>query len=309
MSSYFSRLKSFLELKNTLQDSQNLTVLKDNRYFCLNIASVLEEAVKFDGFIITATDITYEKELENKEMEHEKMLISNAKMAVVGEMIGSISHQQRQPLSSILLSLGNIEECVDNEDFSDIRIHIHRCKNGIRLMDETINAFRSFYKNDSNITVFNAKNVINELIFIIKPQMNTSGILFEFICDGDEFKVAGSPSYLKQILLSLLANSKDELVKFVESLPADANFEPRISINLYKADKEVCISVTDNGRGIEANSDDIFKPFFTTKKDVGTGMGLYVARVLATDKLSGRLILESPKNPTKFSLFLKVDTD
>ncbi|MGB2553644.1 ATP-binding protein [Campylobacter sp. MOP51] len=301
-SKHLECLKNFSNLKNNPYDNQNFIVSINNFFYRLNVSSVLEGGVKFDGFIITASDVTHERELEQNEAEHHRMLIANAKMAVVGEMINSISHQQRQPLSSILLSLENIEDSLNEDRFDEIAEHLNRCKKGVRLMDETIKAFRSFYKNDNNIINFNVKDVINELEFIVKPQMNTNGISFEFVCEDGEFMVYAAPSYVKQILLSLLSNSKDELVEFMKE---DVYFEPKVWINLQSMKDEICISVSDNGRGVKESREMIYKPFFTTKKDTGTGMGLYVAKILATDKLGGRLALESAKEPTKFALYLK----
>nr|WP_253908160.1 ATP-binding protein [Campylobacter sp. RM16188] len=85
----------------------------------------------------------------------------------------------------------------------------------------------------------------------------------------------------------------------------DVFFEPKVWINLQSVKNEICISVSDNGRGVKESKEMIYEPFFTTKKDTGTGMGLYVAKILATDKLGGRLVLESAKEPTKFALYLK----
>ena len=110
-------------------------------------------------------------------------------------------------------------------------------------------------------------------------------------------------SYVKQILISLLANAKDELIDLAHR---DMEFEPKIRIELQNCKDEVRIDVSDNGRGVRSNKDKIFEPFFTTKKNTGTGMGLYVARILAVERLKGRLVLKNAKNPTQFSLFLKI---
>lgn len=74
-------------------------------------------------------------------------------------------------------------------------------------------------------------------------------------------------------------------------------------IELKRAGGLFCVSVSDNGSGVKADSDKIFEPFFTTK-NMGTGTGLNVARELAVKKLGGALELESAVNPTKFTLFL-----
>ena len=104
-------LKSFENLKNSPINSSDFVVKKDQKCFRLNVSNVLEGGVKFDGFILAVTDITHEKELEKKELEHRRSVLAHAKTALVGEMINSISHQQRQPLSALGLYLDNIEEC------------------------------------------------------------------------------------------------------------------------------------------------------------------------------------------------------
>ena len=261
----------------------------------------MESGKNFDGFIMTLNDITHEKELENAAVEHERMLISNAKMAVVDEMINSISHQQREPLSTIMLCLDNIKECMQNHEFNETTRYIKRAKNGINLMNETINSFRSFYKNDDKSVVFDVKSVINELIFIVKSQMSTNGISLEFHYENGEFLVYGVASYLKQVLLSLLSNSKDELIRLMQE---NLEFEPKICIELKRFESEIYIGISDNGCGINADETALCDPFYTTK-DTGTGMGLYIAKILAVEKLGVRFMLESRADPTKFAIFLK----
>ncbi len=93
------------DIQNLPNFTQNFIIKRDKIYFRVVVCTVLESGKNFDGFIMTLNDITHEKELENAVVEHERMLISNTKMVVVGEMINSISHQQRQPLSTIMLCI------------------------------------------------------------------------------------------------------------------------------------------------------------------------------------------------------------
>ncbi|WP_169779925.1 PAS domain-containing sensor histidine kinase [Campylobacter curvus] len=306
--SKFSKLALEIDEFGQIQDIQNLPnftqnfiIKRDKIYFRVVVCAVLESGKNFDGFIMTLNDITHEKELENAVVEHERMLISNTKMAVVGEMINSISHQQRQPLSTIMLCMDNIKECIENHEFNEVAKYIKRAKKGINLMNETINSFRSFYKNDDKSVVFDVKSVIDELIFIVKSQMNTNGILLEFHYENGEFLVYGVASYLKQVLLSLLSNSKDELTRLMQE---NFEFEPKICIELKRFKSEIYISISDNGGGINADETALCDPFYTTK-DTGTGMGLYIAKILAVEKLGGRFVLESRVDPTKFAIFLK----
>ena len=212
------------DIQNLPNFTQNFIIKRDKIYFRVVVCEVLESGKNFDGFIMTLNDITHEKELENAVVEHERMLISNTKMVVVGEMINSISHQQRQPLSTIMLCMDNIKECIENHEFNEVAKYIKRAKNGINLMNETINSFRSFYKNDDKSVVFDVKSVIDELIFIVKSQMNTNGILLEFHYESGEFLVYGVAPYLKRVLLSLLSNLKDEPTNLMQE---NFEFEPR----------------------------------------------------------------------------------
>ena len=219
-----SEFDQIQDIQNLPNFTQNFIIKRDKIYFRVVVCAVLESGKNFDGFIMTLNDITHEKELENAVVEHERMLISNTKMVVVGEMINSISHQQRQPLSTIMLCMDNIKECIENHEFNEVAKYIKRAKNGINLMNETINSFRSFYKNDDKSVVFDVKSVIDELIFIVKSQMNTNGILLEFHYESGEFLVYGVAPYLKRVLLSLLSNLKDEPTNLMQE---NFEFEPR----------------------------------------------------------------------------------
>ena len=292
----FGELKSFKNLKNSPLNSSDFIVKKGEKSFRLNVSNVLEGGVKFDGFILAVTDITHEKELEKKELEHRRSVLAHAKTALVGEMINSISHQQRQPLSALGLYLDNIEECAREGEFERIPAQIAACKKSLRLMDETIKAFRNFYASGEGAAKFDLVNIINELILIVRPELNSHGIELKFTYEGGKCELKSIASYVRQILLSLLSNAKDALVE-------SGRETPQILIELKRTGELFCVSVSDNGGGVKADSDKIFEPFFTTK-NIGTGTWLNVARELAVKKLGGALELESAVNPTKFTLFL-----
>ena len=289
-------LKSFENLKNSPLNSSDFIVKKDEKSFRLNVSNVLEGGVKFDGFILAVTDVTHEKELEKKELEQRRSVLVHAKTALVGEMINSISHQQRQPLSALGLYLDNIDKCANEGEFERIPAQIAACKKSLRLMDETIKAFRNFYASGEEAAKFDLVNIINELVFIVRPELNSHGIELKFAHEGGKYELKSVASYVRQILLSLLSNAKDALV--------DSGCEtPQILIELKRAGEIFSVSVSDNGGGVKADSDKSFELFFTTK-NTGTGTGLSVARELAVKKLGGSLELENAANLTKFTLFL-----
>ncbi|MCD8213493.1 MAG: histidine kinase [Campylobacter sp.] len=204
-----SVFESFEALRRNSARTQNFTIKMQNLYFRLVVSSILHSGKEFDGFIVTLSDATHEKMLELASLERERMLAINAKSALLGEMISSISHQQRQPLSAILLSLDEIGECVQDGRIDEIYAHTARAKRAANLMNETIAAFRNFYRQDDKTGKFELKELIGELIFIVKAQMNTNAIALKFTSDEGEFKIQSVASYIRQIMLSLLANAED----------------------------------------------------------------------------------------------------
>ncbi len=119
-------------------------------------------------------------------------MLVHAKTALVGEMINSISHQQRQPLSAMGLYLDNIEECAREGEFERIPAQIAACKKSLRLMDETIKAFRNFYASGEAAAKFNLVNIINELILIVRPELNSHGIELKFASSSGKCELKAS---------------------------------------------------------------------------------------------------------------------
>ncbi|MGG7073594.1 ATP-binding protein [Campylobacter sp. 9BO] len=296
----FSELNELFMLHAKEQNSCEVVIKNGENYLRFSLSNVLKNAIKFEGYILSVADITHEKELELAKVKNEQMLLLNSKMAILGEMVSAISHQQRSPLSSLMLCLDEIDELAMSGQTSGIDLQVNRAKQSIHLINETIGSFSKFYKNDDSVRDVDVSQIIVELVLIIKPKLNEHGIKLVCICDKTQkFITKSVSSYIKQILLSLISNAKDELVKF-----ASQNFEaiPEITINLEQIADEICISISDNGTGID-DASRIFEPFFTNKEN-GTGMGLYVAYELSK-KLNARLSLQSAKAPTKFCLFLK----
>lgn len=294
----------------TIRKNYNSVVsysLKKNRKdYRVQITPLLKYQKEFEGAIVTVNDITHEKNLEKKEQEHEQILIQNSKMAALGEMVSAISHQWRQPLSTLLMLISNAEDVIENDDKIKALNYLDRSRQTIELMNETIKAFRNFYKEDFGKATFDLVDVINEIILISSPQMKMNAIELTFTCkQKDIYKCTGYPSYIKQVLINLIGNSKDELSMLLKENPL---YEAKISLNISKISQGYNISVEDNGKGIsEYNAKKIFEPFFTTKGEQGTGTGLHLCKLLTESKMNGKLTLESLKNPTRFLIYIGKD--
>ncbi len=271
----------------------------------VQITPLLKAQREFEGIIVTINDISHEAELEEKESQQEQILIQNSKMAALGEMISAISHQWRQPLSTLLLLISNLEEMITPEKIPLGAEYLKRSRANIELMNETIKAFRNFYKENLNEKKFNLIQIIDEILLIVTPQMKINGININFHYNKkDSYELVGYPTYLKQVILNLIANAKDELTQ--KSIK-DIYFEGKIHINLEKKGHLILIKVEDNGNGIDASKiEKIFKPLFTTKGEEGTGTGLHLCKLLVEEKMSGKIYLENLFNPTRFIIELRI---
>lgn len=102
--------------------------------------------------------------------------------------------------------------------------------------------------------------------------------------------------------MNLITNAKDELVKKAKNRE---NFSPYVAINLSQDESKFIITIEDNANGVNSELlDKIFEPFFTTKGGDGTGMGLYLCKLIFEKKLRGDIRLANAKNPTKFEIEL-----
>lgn len=279
----------------------------DNLFYRMQMIPLFENQSRVQGLIITVYDITHEVELESQKQKQEQILIHNGKMAALGEMIGAISHQWTQPLNTLLLSISDLEDIIATIDVpkntqNRIISHFNRSRINIDLMDETITIFKNFYKEDFLEKSFDIVDIVEDVLFIYKQQTLMHGIELEIDYVEKYHYLKSHPTYLKQILMNIIANAKDELIK-VKQL--DLSFHAKIKIIIVEEANQYIINVEDNGRGIsEEKKEHIFEPFFTTKGNDGMGMGLYLCKLLFENKMQGDIVLSNLSNPTKFSILL-----
>jgi len=230
--------------------------------------------------------------LENiKQLE---ILQRQSKMAQMGEMIGAIAHQWRQPLTAISTSIQNLkydfkDGNLNNEVF--IKDFIEKNKETIKFMSKTIDDFRSFFRIDKEKIDFNVKETTQSVIDMQLAQLKTYDI--NLTISGDKFIYNGLQSEYQQVILNLINNAKDALVK------NNIN-NPIINVKL-EVNK---IIIEDNAGGIPIKiKDRIFEPYFTTKEQgAGTGMGLYMSKMIIEDNMGGKLSVKNIDNGASFCI-------
>jgi signal transduction histidine kinase len=236
-------------------------------------------------------DIVSKKTDEN--MQQLEVMQQQSKMASMGEMIGAIAHQWRQPLNEIGISIQNLK--YDYEDgLVDAKFldeFIAKNKEVIKFMSTTIDDFRNFYRVDKTKEIFDIKEAINKTISLQMAQLINNNVAV-FI-DGESFEVNGFRNEFQQVVLNLINNAKDALL---ENSIEDA----KIFISL----KNRVVSVRDNGGGIdEKYLERIFEPYFTTKEQgKGTGMGLYMSKMIIEDNMGAKLSVHNSRDGVEFRM-------
>ena len=228
-----------------------------------------------------------------------KILQQQSKLAAMGEMIGMIAHQWRQPLNALALNIQFLPEMIedgcDKKAIKKIEEFSSKNMETIKFMSHTIDDFRNFFKKDKEKTEFDIKEEINRVLDMQKSQLEMHNI--KLITDLKPIKIVGFKNEFKQVILNLISNAKDAIRK--------KNRKGFIKISNYENSSEVVITIEDNGGGINEDIiEKIFEPYFTTKETQGTGVGLYMSNEIIK-RMGGEIEANNIENGAKFTIRLK----
>ncbi len=232
-----------------------------------------------------------------KNQEKQKMLIQQNKLAAMGEMIGSIAHQWRQPLNNISLILHFIRDNAKNEEFIDKKLdkYVDKAKKQITYMSDTIDDFRNFYRPSKQKSSFSAREAINLTLSIMQLEIEKSHIEVE-LSDND-ITIYGHENEFRQAILNIISNANDAIKSKME---ITSSFQGKIVIMM----KEDEITIYNNG-GIATSEvlDRMFEPYFTTKfEGKGTGIGLYMTRAIIEESMHGEIAARNVKDGVIFTI-------
>ncbi len=262
---------------------------KDGKLYVerLKISTVYNEDKKLVNYIALFSDITLQKEQEIVIKENEKILYQQSKMAAMGEMIGNITHQWRQPLSVISVSASGIKLYQEEGLYSkeDSRDFIEAILNSTQYLSDTIDDFRNFYKEDLEKINFEVKKSVDKTINLLKTEFIKEEIAVIYLGEPNIF-IHGIENQFLQVTMNILNNAKDALIeKEVKNR--------HIFINVYEENDKTYIEIQDNAGGVNEDIiEHVFEPYFTTKhKSLGTGIGLYMSEEIVTKQLNGKLFV------------------
>ncbi len=257
-------------------------IIKDNNQ---NVTHLL-------GYLI---DITQLKNMESQ-------LIQSEKMVSLGNMIGNIAHQWRQPLSIISTSASGVQlksefDTLTSEELDEyMNVIIKHTK----YLSDTIDTFRNFIKEEKTIRDIEIQEDLNNILKILNSTLANNHIKLINKIDYEKPIIKKMPSgELAQVISNLVNNAKDVLIERNIS-------NPIIEIGCKIVNDKIVITVTDNAGGVPKSIvDKIFEPYFTTKhQSQGTGLGLYMSHKIVTESLHGELIVVNTDDGAMFKIEL-----
>jgi signal transduction histidine kinase len=246
--------------------------------------SSLEDKIEeLNQFNINLED-RIQKEIKKNSLQ-ERKLFEQAKMASMGEMIGNIAHQWRQPLTVISMTSTGAKmqkemDLLTDEMFSK---DMETINDNVQYLSKTIDDFRNFTKGDRVKKVFNLKDDINSFLHLVEGSIKNYHI--NLVLDlNDTILINGYPNELIQCFINIFNNSKDALLE----IPEENRF---LFISTHLDKDNVIITFKDSAGGIPFNVlPKIFDPYFTTKhQSQGTGLGLHMTHQLIVDGMNGTI--------------------
>ncbi|MBF0519839.1 MAG: HAMP domain-containing protein, partial [Nitrospirae bacterium] len=289
---------------STLQDEITLRIKSEEAVMELN--RTLDERVN--------TEI-------NKQREQEKLLIYQSRLSSMGETLSSIAHQWRQPLNNLRALSLDLQDSYEygelNKDY--LSNNIQQSNEQLTYMSRTIDDFRDFFKPDKDREQCNIIEVTEEALSIVSLQLKHNAISCNFNREVRGIATDGSPTYsdsglfadlyrneFKHVIIILINNAQDS-IKEKNKNGLETPCHGIIDIDFARADGKAIVRVSDNGKGIP---DDIrhriFEPYFTTKfRSQGTGIGLYMAKVIIENNIDGRIYAENTQTGASFTIELQ----
>ena len=239
------------------------------------------------------------KEIAKNE-EKRQVMFWQSRLASLGEMLANIAHQWRQPLTELNLTVFSIKKAAFNDDKDEVQKLYGESKNIIQNMSKTIDDFTNFFKPDKDKESFNVSDSVREAIRLLEKLITTEMISIK--TDLPEMKVLGISNELTQVIINLIKNSSDAFVQ-------NSILIREINITVKEEDGYALIELQDNAGGIkQKNAYKVFEPYFTTKHtSQGTGLGLFMSKMICEKGMHGSLDVKSKKNITTFSIRIPIE--
>jgi PAS domain S-box-containing protein len=264
--------------------TRDITERKRTEERLLNLNKQLKEKSFALEELNKSLEIRIKDEVEASR-EKDRMLALQSRQAAMGEMIGNIAHQWRQPLNTITLILFDLLEAYNHGELNEQYLqNSYTNVNGVvQTMSQTIDDFRNFFKPNKELKVFDVNKIIEQSLSFSEAGINANQIQVTFHYNG-EIPVQGYPNELIQTLINIFQNAKDALINSL--VP-----EKKIHVETRMDTDLAIIEVSNNGGTIsEEHIEKVFDPYYSTKPEgQGTGLGLFISKTIIEKNMKGKL--------------------
>ena len=236
----------------------------------------------------------------DKNREHEQLLVQKSRFIALGEMISNIAHQWRQPLSELSTIFMNVKFKYNMGQLDDKTMEkkSKEAETVLEYMSHTIDDFRNFFMPKKEKEKFNLRIAMDSIMTIMSSALSNNQIIIT-ICVDDDLVLNTYFNEFKQVLLNIITNAKDILI--------EKNIDkPWIKIYTEDLGDKIVLYIEDNGGGVNIEpKNKIFEPYFTTKNDSnGTGIGLYMSKIIVDKNMNGKLRVRDGKFGARFEIIL-----
>lgn len=257
----------------------------------LSYEELLEENQKLKSLL---------KEREKENSLQEDIVIQQSKYASMGEMISNIAHQWRQPLmevSTLLIKLEAKIKLLDEITKEDVLNTVDKSNEVLKFMSHTIDDFRNFFATDKPKEEFYIAELLENGVNLMGSAIKANNIKVNIVIKN-KAKIYGYKNEYLQVIVNILSNAKDVLSsKKIEN--------PTITMKLLEKSGYSILEIEDNGGGITVTPvSKVFEPFFTHKKQNGTGIGLFMSKLIIENNMHGRLNVENKQNGASFRIIV-----
>ena len=264
----------------------------------IGISRVVTEIKRLEEEIVNINKTLEERVAQEvqRNLEQERMLIHQNRTAGMGEMLGNIAHQWRQPLNALNILFFNIKDAYQYNELDEDYIN-QAVADGERLvqkMSTTISDFRNFFRPDKEIKAFSVTDQIRQVMKLMQSDLDKHKISIHIDAPQD-LVISGFPNEYSHVLLNLFSNARDVIVKHHPSFS-------RVDVVVTAQDCQGCVRVRDTGGGIpEDIMSMIFDPYFSTKEE-GSGIGLYMSKMIIESHMNGSITAKNIEGGAEFSV-------
>jgi signal transduction histidine kinase len=317
---YWLKQKNYLELSEIRKKLLELTTQMNQKYQDKRLsemeAKYKTEIYKLQTRELNAKNNAMQEQIDKLKIVHDQLkqevedsvqrineqgdlLTSQSRMALMGEMVSLIAHQWRQPLNVIGVLVQSFQDAWEFDEMNSeyIEKQVKTVMDQIFYMSETITDFRNFFKSDS-ITDFDLKEVLEKALGLLDYMLKQSEIT-RTIDLAENCHISGNPNEIIQVVMNIVNNARDAML-------SDNIDSPMIKITLKKLKDTLEIIIFNKGKQIpESILAKLFEPYFSTKGRDGTGIGLYICKMIIEHKYNGTIDAVNREDGVEFIIRLK----